>query len=147
MLSPIGEWVREGQGFTVDVTVTHGTKGMAPGTALVEVTADGSDIGVTARVALVVGANGSVILQLTDVNNATGAPEDCPIETDPMCTAALSDASTAPHHVAVVVDAGPMTATWIVDGIVCDGGHYGPEWSAGWFWLPPLAGFGRCACC
>ena len=40
--------------------------------------------------------------------------------------------------VGVVVDAGPMLATFLVDGLLCDGGHAGAKWAAGWAWLPPI---------
>ena len=40
--------------------------------------------------------------------------------------------------VGIVVDAGPMIATFLVDGLVCDGGHAGPKWAAGWAWLPAI---------
>ena len=40
--------------------------------------------------------------------------------------------------VGVVVDAGPMVLTFLVDGLVCDGGHAGPKWAAGWAWLPAI---------
>ena len=40
--------------------------------------------------------------------------------------------------VGVVVDAGPMILTFLVDGLVCDGGHAGSKWAAGWTWLPVI---------
>lgn len=131
----IGAWAQEEQGFTIDIAIPTGTAGLAKGTVLVE--ADGHGTG---RVALVVGLNGSVSLELTDVNNHSAAPASCPIETDPLCTAVLR--TPAAHSIGVVVDAGPMIATFVVDGLLCDGGHASSEWSAGWFWLPPLGSFG-----
>ena len=52
--------------------------------------------------------------------------------TDKTCARALADASAA-HHVALVIDAGPLIVLFIVDGILCDGGS--DEWR-GWHWLP-----------
>jgi hypothetical protein len=40
--------------------------------------------------------------------------------TDWICSARL--ASSGPHHVCVILDAGPRMVTWVVDGHVCDGG-------------------------
>ena len=31
-----------------------------------------------------------------------------------------------------------MIATFLVDGLLCDGAHAGAKWAAGWAWIPPI---------
>ena len=81
-------------------------------------------------VALAVTAGGAVALTVSDgVVNAT-------VETDPACTARLA-AAADDHFVGVVADAGPLLASFVVDGVLCDGG--GVQ-RAGWAWLPTALG-------
>ena len=43
------------------------------------------------------------------------------VETDPACTARLAAATDEEHFVGVVADAGPLLASFVVDGVLCDG--------------------------
>lgn len=93
-----------------------------------------------AGVALTVGGNGSIVVQLSD-GVVKGSADGRTIQTDPMCSAVLQNPGL--HHFGVIVDAGPMLLTLSVDGVVCDGGHApGPNgmWDKGWFWLPTQLG-------
>lgn len=130
LFQPIGDWVTQGQGFTIDLVLPAGTGSISEGKPLFST--------FPTSVGLAVGSNGSVVLSLTDTNGNTASQPSCPIQTDPLCSAVLR--SPGEHSVAVVVDAGPMIATWIVDGLLCDGGHY-HDFAAGWSWLPALGGF------
>ena len=64
--------------------------------------------------ALAVTAVGAVALTVSDgVVNAT-------VETDPACTARLAAAADTEHFVGVVADAGPLLASFVVDGTTDD---------------------------
>eukprot|EP00041_Stephanoeca_diplocostata_P023605 m.582544 g.582544 ORF g.582544 m.582544 type:complete len:792 (-) comp22337_c1_seq16:1784-4159(-) len=137
-LPPVGAWTVPGQGFTIDVLFqTSADTSQVAGDVLVDTRLDeGAGVGV----ALLFGTNGSIVLNITDaqrgsVTDAVGRT----LETDPTCAAALRHPGV--HHVGVVVDAGPMIASFVVDGLVCDGGHNGAQWTSGWFWLPPVNTF------
>ena len=139
----IGQWTHAGQGFTIDFVLDRDGEG-TPGQAILDARTS------TGRgVAVMTGTNHSIVLHLSDgdgVDAGADAPSGPPprpptpmrsvLQTDPLCSAVLAKAGK--HHVGIVVDAGPMVATFIVDGLVCDGGHAGSSWGAGWFWLPPL---------
>ena len=79
-------------------------------------------------VALVLWANGTMALTLSD-----GAGTNATASTDPACAARL--AAPGEHFVGAVADVGPRLVSFMVDGVLCDGGGV---WKRGWAWLPPL---------
>ena len=121
----IYQWTHAGQGFSISLVLAgHGAA--RPAEAVLDArNADG------AGVAVLVGAGGSIELHLQD---ATVASLNGVYRTDPLCTAAL--AAPGDHFVGLVVDAGPMIVSFVVDGLLCDGGH-SPK-AAGWSWLEPI---------
>lgn len=124
----LGVWTHAGQGFTIEMVVT-GHAAAAPGQALFDST-DAAGHGIL----LAVGSNHSLELSLSSASSAPPSGQRA-MQTDPLCTQELL--KPGPHHVAVTVDAGALVASFMVDGTFCDGGHAGPAWANGWFWVYP----------
>lgn len=79
--------------------------------------------------ALLAAADGAVEMRVSDGKQAAVA-----LTTDAACARALT-ATRDDHHVVLVLDAGPLIALFVVDGVLCDGGT--TRWR-GWEWLPQL---------
>jgi hypothetical protein len=125
----IMQWTAQGQGFTLSLVLDQHNLAK-PGEAILDARS------ISGGMALLTGAEGSVVLSLRDSSSTTAERTAAMFETDPLCSAEL--AKPGPHYVGIVVDAGPMIVTFVVDGLVCDGGHAGARWAAGWSWLPPI---------
>ena len=141
----VGNWTHEGQGFTVDFVLDAGSTsgGGDGGTAVAAGQAILDGRTATGRgIAVVIGSNNSIVMHIQDGDGnalppstvATEPPTEqlrqrqrpptpmrTVLQTDPMCSAVL--ASPGKHHVGIVLDAGPMVVTFVVDGLVCDGGY------------------------
>eukprot|EP01052_Picozoa_sp_SAG31_P019126 SAG31_NODE_1383_length_8578_cov_3.660573_11_plen_566_part_00 len=137
-------WTVEGQGFTFSLVLDQHNLAK-PGEAILDARSRSGGVG------LLVGKNSSIMLSLTDSSLNTASASAKTFGTDPLCSAEL--AKPGPHYVGVVVDSGPMIVTFMVDGLVCDGGHAGSQWASGWAWLPPIEtlegapeiGVGKCS--
>lgn len=142
------KYARVGQGLAITAWVSnHGAA--TAGQVLLDGRRSGSASGksqdaAAAGIVLSVGAGNSVVLNLTDSSGTTVS-----WATDPTCskallqgwtgTAATAGASAAAeaHHLAFVVDGGPLIITVAVDGVLCDGG---PAQARGWTWFTDALG-------
>ena len=52
-------------------------------------------------------------------------------------TTATTGPRPGPHHLAIVLDAGPRLVMFLVDGVLCDGGV---AQTRGWAWVEKLSG-------
>ena len=106
----VANWQHAGQGFTFSLLLADHASAK-PGDVLLDARAGHAAGG--AGVALVVCANSSVRLLLSDSKPRGGIAAAAPFEfgTDPICSAALK--KSGKHHLGVVVDAGPMILTYI----------------------------------
>jgi hypothetical protein len=114
-----------GAGLTVELWL-HGHSAAVANQSLVAL--GSADQGMALRVAGS-GPSGGVTLQVSDGTRAVS------VTTDTTCGRAL--VASGSHHIAVVLDAGPLIALFVVDGVLCDGGA--DAWR-GWAWLPRRLG-------
>ena len=111
--------LRDLGGFSLDCWIE--LDDLAPGQALLDART-GNDKGI----ALLTAQNGAVKLELADGTTSAAWTSD---------EASLTPAK--PHHVVVVVDSGPKIITFIVDGVLCDGGE---QRQFGWGRFPAALG-------
>ena len=120
-LGPLYPFTAVGQGAAV-VLVLEGHEQAAEGDVLLDSRgAQGQGLLVA------VGAQASVVVNVSD-GRAHGS-----LATGADCTQLLQQPGR--HVLGIVLDAGPLVLTMMVDGLLCDGGGVQP---AGWTWLPPL---------
>ena len=109
---------RAGAGITIELWLRH----RSANDTLVHI---GSPEGSSGGLSLLAEADGAAQMRVSD-GQAAGE-----LTTDPTCSRALAAAGA--HHLVLTLDAGPLIATFVVDGVLCDGGA--ERWR-GWAWLP-----------
>ncbi|MFO7975550.1 MAG: LamG domain-containing protein, partial [Candidatus Hydrogenedentota bacterium] len=92
-------------GFTIDFWVTF--ENLEPGQIILDTRSDGKGIALTTT------ENGTVRIDVSD-GAKQGAWDSDPAMIEP----------GKRHHIAIIVDGGPNIITFVVDGVVCDGGTH-----------------------
>lgn len=126
------------QGFAIDL-VAHGF-GNASGSSEIDLLKGTGTNNASLR--LFVSLAGGLQLDFASNDGSTTAAGEFSFSTTncATCTRLLTTGGpSAAHFVAVNVDAGPLLATIMVDGVLCDGGtgagHSAPYNKAGWAWV------------
>ena len=145
-LPGIYEYERQWQGFSIELLLS-GHASTDAGQVVLDTRehADDKSIGITLA-SVAVGASKGLLLTLVGTEPLANASSTARLRvdavTDNVCSAALS--APGPHHVVAIVDAGPGVLSFVVDGMLCDGGTDSTgrcashACSSGWWWLPPF---------